>query len=128
MTPADDATNTLNTDYRAELIEAVMRLTSDDLLLLGFLNPYADPRKVLGSFLAQIDSDRLPLGTPLRRWAYGEAVNPQWRSSSPALQGSLWEQYQTLIELCGEIEDATDPYDAMCKLLERANQRIASDS
>jgi hypothetical protein len=118
-------TEALTTEQTADLIESVMRLTGDEILLVGFLSPDVDRRRVLGNFIGHTGSDRLALGTPLRHWAYGDTVNPDWRDEMEPVIGSLWEQYGLLVELCGAAKHAADPYEGLCQLMEKANQLIS---
>lgn len=101
----------------AAALEQVMRCTSDDELVVPFLDvePASTAAHVALGRLLGGASVTLSPGCPLLALVCGTGVDPQWRTACPATAGSLWGHYELLGQLYGPIVD-DNPYAALERL------------
>lgn len=99
---------------RSELVEHVMRMTTDDRLVLPFLDACAGSplfMSAVGRLLADAAAP-FPIDTPLGAWAKpGSPLDAGWRDIQPRYEYSLWsdlEFFRTLLATT-EVPEKVDP-------------------
>lgn len=90
-------------DIKEEMLEQVMRISSNDLDVLNFLETDKGSKEALsalGRLLSSYDL-RLTPGCPLVAWATESELDSNWRYAYPARKHSLWENYLFLEDFFG---------------------------
>jgi hypothetical protein len=75
-----------------DMIEQAMRASSDDLLVIPFLNTIPGSPEfliALGHLLAASHT-MLPNGSPLLAWYTSTQVDANWRDNCPCVPASVW--------------------------------------
>ena len=97
---------------RDEVLEQVMRSTSDDLLAAAIRETLPGSREFLVNLgkLLSATNGTVPTMSPLHQWGHPNPGRPDvdWRSNCPQSEGSLWGELLLLRALHGELP-ATDP-------------------
>lgn len=98
---------------RASVVEQLMRVTSDDAIILPFLSASPGTREAhvaLGRLLSATPV-RLVVGSPLMAFVSGCDLDVNWRLTFPAESDSLWSSYEFLNSLYGPVVPAATPYE-----------------
>lgn len=117
----------VSTALRAAMLEHVMRISSDDLDILPFLDTTQcshEAMVALGKLLAGNDVKLTP-GSPLVSWATGETLDENWRSDCPPRENCLWLNLIFLSGLYGDSK-ADSPYEQLEDLRSREDEEDLS--